>query len=233
MNRKLLVVEDERLLLMATADLVEAALQSPQGAQRAETCVCPIIQRQSTSKAAEGCVSGPAGKYPIHLHQVSETGTGRTSARYHRAGQDRTREVHMSGSTSKFFSKFATNIADLSGKPATFVTAVALVLVWAASGPFFGYSETWQLVINTSTTIVTFLMVFVLQNSQNRDGKALQAKLDELILTSQAQNKFVGIEKLDEQELRDMSKTLAEKAACVEDVADEKAEKSAGAQASA
>lgn len=76
--------------------------------------------------------------------------------------------------------------------------------------------------INTTTTIITFLMVFVLQNSQNRDGKALQAKLDELILTSQAANKFVGIEKLDEGELREMSKTLAEKAECVEDKADEK-----------
>ncbi len=127
---------------------------------------------------------------------------------------------------SKFFSKFASSIASLSGKPGTFVFAVALVLVWAVSGPFFGYSETWQLVINTSTTIITFLMVFVLQNSQNRDGKALQAKLDELILTSQAQNKFVGIEKLDEESLREMSKTLAEKAACVENVADEKAERS-------
>lgn len=88
--------------------------------------------------------------------------------------------------------------------------------------PFFGYSETWQLVINTTTTIITFLMVFVLQNSQNRDGKALQAKLDELILTSQAANKFVGIEKLEEGELREMSKTLAEKAECVEEKADEK-----------
>jgi len=127
-------------------------------------------------------------------------------------------------STSKFFSKFATAIADLSGKPATFVLAVALVLAWAVSGPFFDYSETWQLMINTSTTIVTFLMVFLLQNSQNRDGKALQAKLDELILTSQAQNKFVGIEKLDEQELREMSRKLAEKAECVEEVAEDKAE---------
>lgn len=98
------------------------------------------------------------------------------------------------------------------------------MIVWAVSGPFFGYSETWQLVINTSTTIITFLMVFILQNSQNRDGKALQAKLDELILTSQAQNKFIGIEKLDEEELRKMSKALAEKAECVADVADEKAE---------
>ncbi|MGO7572286.1 low affinity iron permease family protein [Rhizobium ruizarguesonis] len=110
------------------------------------------------------------------------------------------------------FSKFATNIADLSGRPGTFVVAVTLVIGWAVLGTFFGYSETWQLVINTSTTIITFLMVFVLQNSQNRDGKALQAKLEELILTSQAQNKFVGIEKLDQQELRRKSKTLAEKA---------------------
>lgn len=125
--------------------------------------------------------------------------------------------------TSTFFSKFATTVADLSGKPATFALAVALVLVWAASGPLFDYSETWQLVINTSTTIITFLMVFVLQNSQNRDGKALQAKLDELILTSQAQNKFVGIEKLEEQELREMSQRLAEKADCVEGVANDRA----------
>ncbi len=134
---------------------------------------------------------------------------------------------------SKFFSKFATTVADLSGKPATFVLAVTLVLVWAVSGPIFDYSENWQLVINTSTTIITFLMVFVLQNSQNRDGKALQAKLDELILTSQAQNKFVGIEKLDEAQLREMSKTLAEKAECVEDVADDKAEAREAGQASA
>jgi low affinity Fe/Cu permease len=131
----------------------------------------------------------------------------------------------MSGNaTSKFFSNFATAVADLSGKPSTFALAVVLVLVWAVSGPFFGYSETWQLVINTSTTIITFLMVFVLQNSQNRDGKALQAKLDELILSSQAQDKFVGIEKLDEQQLREMSRTLAEKAELVEDVAENKAE---------
>jgi low affinity Fe/Cu permease len=125
---------------------------------------------------------------------------------------------------SKLFSKFATGIASLSGKPGTFVLAVGIVLAWAISGPFFGFSETWQLVINTGTTIITFLMVFVLQNSQNRDGKALQAKLDELILTSQAQNKFVGIEKLDEEALRKMSKTLAEEAERVGDVADEKAE---------
>jgi low affinity Fe/Cu permease len=125
-------------------------------------------------------------------------------------------------SSPSFFSRFATAIASFSGKPGTFVLAVTVVLVWAISGPFFGYSENWQLVINTGTTIVTFLMVFVLQNSQNRDGKALQAKLDELILTSQAQNKFVGIEKLDEQQLREMSRKLSEKAAMVEDVAEDR-----------
>lgn len=96
---------------------------------------------------------------------------------------------------SGIFSRFATAIADLSGKPATFALALALIAAWAISGPFFAFSETWQLIINTTTTIVTFLMVFVLQNSQNRDGKALQAKLDELILTSTAHNRFVGIEK--------------------------------------
>src|ERR1700754_3660540 len=129
------------------------------------------------------------------------------------------------------FSRFSSTIAAASGNPLTFAAAVALILVWAISGPFFGYSETWQLVVNTATTIVTFLMVFVLQNSQNRDGKALQAKLDELILSSQAQNKFVGIEKLDEESLRKMSKTLAEKAECVAEVADEKAEAPEGAPA--
>lgn len=125
-------------------------------------------------------------------------------------------------SNSNLFSAFASSIAEWSGKPATFVGAVALVVAWAVSGPFFDYSEAWQLVINTGTTIITFLMVFVLQNSQNRDGKALQAKLDELILSSQAQNKFVGIEKLNEDELREMSRKLAEKAECVEDLADER-----------
>jgi low affinity Fe/Cu permease len=128
---------------------------------------------------------------------------------------------------SNFFSAFASKVANWSGKPVTFMGAVVFIVIWAVSGPFFNFSETWQLVVNTATTIITFLMVFVLQNSQNRDGKALQAKLDELILSSQAANKFVGIEKLDEDELRQMSQTLAEKAEAVEDKADEKAEQNA------
>ena len=111
------------------------------------------------------------------------------------------------------FSKFSGMVSNVMGRPIAFVIALALVVIWAISGPFFGFSEIWQLVINTGTTIVTFLMIFVLQNSQNRDGKALQAKLDELILTSKgAENKFIGIEKLDEQELRELKRLIDEKA---------------------
>ncbi|CAN7261470.1 low affinity iron permease family protein [Rhizobium sp. LjRoot30] len=113
---------------------------------------------------------------------------------------------------SDFFCRFSNAVAEASGKPATFVLAVGVILAWAVSGPLFGFSETWQLVVNTGTTIVTFLMVFILQNSQNRDGKALQAKLDELILTSSAENRFIGIENLDENELRRLTQMLKEAA---------------------
>jgi low affinity Fe/Cu permease len=82
-----------------------------------------------------------------------------------------------------------------------FALCVASVVVWAATGPVFHYSETWQLIITTGTTIVTFLMVFLIQNTQNRDGAAIQAKLDELILSSPSENQFIGIEHLTEAEV--------------------------------
>jgi len=110
------------------------------------------------------------------------------------------------------FDIFSSAVASWSGKPVAFVTAVALIVIWGVTGPFFGFSETWQLVVNTGTTIITFLMVFVLQNSQNRDGEAVQAKLDELILSSQAANEFIGIEKLDEEQLRKLSESLQRRA---------------------
>jgi low affinity Fe/Cu permease len=99
------------------------------------------------------------------------------------------------------FAKWSSAAAHAVGRPRAFLTAVALVLLWAVTGPFFGFSDTWQLVINTGTTIVTFLMVFLIQNTQNRDGAAIQAKLDELIRTSAAQNTYIGIERLTEDEL--------------------------------
>ena len=102
---------------------------------------------------------------------------------------------------SRLFSHAASASARLFGRPATFIICVALVLAWAASGPVFHYSEGWQLVINTGTTIVTFLMVFLIQNSQNRDTAAAQAKLDELIRTSKARNEFIAVQRISEPEM--------------------------------
>lgn len=106
--------------------------------------------------------------------------------------------------SSKLFTHFATSIAHAAGRPITFILCCAIVIVWALSGPIFGFSDTWQLVINTGTTVITFLMVFVIQNTQNRDGKALQAKLDELIRASASHNAFIGIEHLTEEELGEL-----------------------------
>ena len=103
------------------------------------------------------------------------------------------------------FEKVANVIARAMGRPLTFLLCCALVLVWAASGPLFHFSDTWQLVINTGTTIVTFLMVFLIQNSQNREGEALQAKLDELIRALYAaENRFIGLEQHSEKEISEM-----------------------------
>ena len=102
---------------------------------------------------------------------------------------------------SKLFSDFAAKVAYATGKPATFMLCVGVIVLWALTGPLFGFSDTWQLLINTGTTIVTFLMVFLIQNTQNRDGAAIQAKLDELIRASAAQNVFIGIERLTQEEL--------------------------------
>ncbi|WP_309602468.1 low affinity iron permease family protein [Sphingomonas sp.] len=101
-----------------------------------------------------------------------------------------------------FFAHLATRVASAAGRPAAFVIALSIIIIWGVTGPLFGWSDTWQLVINTGTTIVTFLMVFLIQNAQNRDAAAIQAKLDEVIRAIEgARNEFIGIEHLTEDDL--------------------------------
>jgi low affinity Fe/Cu permease len=109
----------------------------------------------------------------------------------------------------RFFTKIASRIAAFAGQPVAFVIALALMILWGASGPIFHYSDTWQLVVNTSTTIVTFLMVFLIQNSQNRDGAAMQAKLDEIIRAlDDARSQFIGIEHQTDREIQKIREDL-------------------------
>ena len=115
-------------------------------------------------------------------------------------------------SWSETFTAAACATAHWAGKPVAFLTATTLVIVWALTGPIFGYSDTWQLVINTSTTIVTFLMVFLIQNTQNRDTMALQLKLSELILASDAENRFAKAEDLSDEELEALHQELRKQA---------------------
>ena len=134
------------------------------------------------------------------------------------------------GRRGHFFSRCASYVSTAAGKPVVFAIAVLTIVVWGASGPMFGYSDTWQLVINTGTTIITFLMVFLIQNSQNRDGAAIQVKLDELIRVSAAKNLFVGIEHLSDEEinrLRDICENRAKHTPSAVQRAQDKAEEAA------
>ena len=109
------------------------------------------------------------------------------------------------------FSQLARKVARLSGRPASFAIACAVIVLWALSGQIFHFNDTWQLVINTGTTIVTFLMVFLVQNSQNRDASAMQAKLDELIRAMvEAKNEYIGIEHLTEEEIEVIRRRIEE-----------------------
>lgn len=109
----------------------------------------------------------------------------------------------------RIFTRIANAIAGFVGQPVAFIAAALLIIGWAITGPVFHYSDTWQLVVNTTTTIVTFLIVFLIQNSQNRDAAAIQAKLDELIRSvDSARNQFIGIEHLTDREVEAIRKAL-------------------------
>jgi low affinity Fe/Cu permease len=129
----------------------------------------------------------------------------------------------------RVFTRIASAIASAAGKPLAFITAVLIIAVWGVSGPLFQWSDTWQLVVNTGTTIVTFLMVFLIQNSQNRDAAAMQAKLDELIRAIEgARGQFIGIEHLTDEQIeaiRDKLENQVGEAAGKKGTADESIER--------
>jgi low affinity Fe/Cu permease len=111
---------------------------------------------------------------------------------------------------NNFFDRFANTISERAGHPAAFAAAVGVLLLWLLSGPLLGFTDTWQLIINTSTTIVTFLMVFLIQHSENKSSRALQMKLDELIaVTTKASNRLIDIEDLSDDELDQLHRRFA------------------------
>ena len=131
---------------------------------------------------------------------------------------------HKPGRFARLFGDVANTTAQAAGRATTFILAAGVIVVWGITGPIFKYSDTWQLVINTGTTIVTFLMVFLIQNSQNRDSAAIQVKLDELIRASTVRNAFIGIEHLTDEELEKIRDTCEQRASA-EDEADEAVER--------
>ncbi|MEX2151325.1 MAG: low affinity iron permease family protein [Steroidobacteraceae bacterium] len=112
-----------------------------------------------------------------------------------------------------WFTRFAKTTARVTGRPWVFALAAATIVAWLISGPIFGFSDTWQLIINTGTTIITFLMVFLIQNTQNRDTAALHIKLDELIRVTKGHNALMDLEELEEQELEEFRAKYAKLAA--------------------
>jgi len=160
------------------------------------------------------------GSYALELSGQSRFVRGLTEGR----NMSDKKGAKESSQISKFFGDLANKTSLAAGRASTFIVAASIVVVWAVSGPLFGFSDTWQLVINTGTTIVTFLMVFLIQNSQNRDSAAIQVKLDELIRVGAARNSLVGIEHLTDEELEDL-RDKCEARARAEKVGDETVDK--------
>ncbi|HXH21112.1 MAG TPA: low affinity iron permease family protein [Dehalococcoidia bacterium] len=158
-------------------------------------------------------------------------------ARGHQRSRARTPSRQRRGRAdvlSEAFRRFAQSLAHLAGTVGAFAVALLVVLLWAATGPLFGFSDTWQLVINTGTTVITFLMVFVIQNTQNRDSRALHAKLDELLIAgSGTNNRMVEAEDLSERDLNRLKDHYVSRAQALEQAANRRrqaARKQAGAR---
>ena len=141
----------------------------------------------------------------IILYLISHSYMNSNMVTVNENGKD-CKEVKKNSKLSLFFNRFSAAITRITGGVYAFIVASVIIIVWAVTGPIFKFSDTWQLVINTGTTIVTFLMVFVIQHSQNKDTVAVQLKLDELIAASQASNKLISVEDLSDDELEIMKK---------------------------
>ncbi len=152
-----------------------------------------------------------AAKPVARISSGGKDTTGSDSGQSHARASNGSRDKH--GGWHATFSNMACSAARYAGHPLAFLTAVLLVLIWALTGPLFAYSDTWQLVINTSTTIVTFLMVFLIQHTQNRDTMAVQLKLAELIMAAtEAENRLATAEDLSEEELEELHKDFQRRA---------------------
>jgi low affinity Fe/Cu permease len=161
------------------------------------------VNNRSETRNRHGVRQGNAR---LEEHPDSAQATPEESARFLEARK----QVAQASTVSLRFSRLASRTAHWVGHPIMFILAVAVLVIWAVSGPFFHFSDTWQLIINTGTTIVTFLVVFLIQNTQNRDAKAFHLKLDELIRSHQpARNDMIDIEKLSDEELDEMEKRYA------------------------
>ena len=155
------------------------------------------------AKVSKQELSGSIRVCPLAGSSEPASGFQMRSTKQSSRDQGNEHDPKISGA-GKLFGDIANRTSQAAGRALTFMIAAGVVIAWAVTGPIFHYSDTWQLVINTGTTIVTFLMVFLIQNSQNRDSAAIQVKLDELIRSSAARNSFVGIEHLTDAELDDI-----------------------------
>jgi low affinity Fe/Cu permease len=181
-------------------------------AQRAGTA------RQNPKRAAK-----PANGAKGTAAAAAPSSSKRSGTKAAMSNEHKPNEHKSNGHKSSWFTTFAQKTAQLAGRPGAFILATTVIIVWGVSGPIFGYSDTWQLVINTGTTIVTFLMVFLIQHTQNRDSTAFQVKLDELIIAMEgAHNKLAGAEDLCDEDLEALHETYRKRAAHALDTLEER-----------
>jgi low affinity Fe/Cu permease len=154
------------------------------------------------------------GKTPVKTSSRQKAKSARNGTKHKRAKAPETEAVENAGSSKGWFTRFSQTTSIWTGSPVAFFLALMVIVVWVVTGPIFKFSDTWQLVINTGTTIVTFLMVFLIQSSQNRDSKLIQLKLDELIrAVDTAETALIDMDEMSEEELKEVQDKFSQVAA--------------------